>query len=58
VACLGRLESRLGRRPDLAVIPCTFSPNHWTDLAGVPYSEIELATGVPVELVPCRRIVV
>jgi len=58
IACLKRLIARLGRRPDLAVIPCTFSPNHWTDLAGVPYSEIELQTGVPVELTPCRRIVV
>lgn len=58
VACLQRLTARLGQRPDLAVIPMTFSPNHWTDLAGIPYSEIELRTGVPVELVPCRRIIV
>ncbi len=58
IACLERVAARLGRPPDLALIPCTFSPNHWTDLAGVPYSEIELRTGVPVELVPCRRIVV
>jgi hypothetical protein len=58
VACLRRITAARGRRPDLAVIPATFSPNHWTDLAGVPYSDIELRTGVPIELVPCRRIVI
>ena len=58
IGCLQRVSARLGRRPDLAAIPCTFSPNNWTDLAGVPISDIELRTGIPVELIPCRRIVV
>ncbi len=58
VACLERVKSRLGRTPDLAVIPSTFSPNNWTDLSGVPYSEIQLRTGVAIELVPCRQIIV
>jgi len=56
IACLNRLTRKLGRKPDLAIIPCTFSPNYWTDLAGVPYSEIELHTGIAVELVNCARI--
>jgi sulfatase maturation enzyme AslB (radical SAM superfamily) len=58
IACLKRVTSRLGKKPDLAVIPSTFSPNNWTDLAGVPYSEITVQTGVPVELVPCKQIIV
>ena len=58
IGCLQRLTAKLGRRPDLAAIPSTFSPNHWTDLAGVPFSEIEQRTGVAVDLIPCRRIVI
>jgi len=58
IACLKRLTKKLGRTPDLAVIPSTFSPNNWTDLAGVPYTEVQLQTGIAVELVPCRQIVV
>jgi MoaA/NifB/PqqE/SkfB family radical SAM enzyme len=58
IACLRRIISKLGRVPDLAVVPATFSPNNWTDLAGIPYSEIQLQTGVAVELVNCKQIVV
>jgi hypothetical protein len=58
VACLRRVTGALGRRPDLALIPATFTPDNWTDLAGVPYSEIALQTGVPVELIRCRQIVI
>lgn len=58
IACLKRVTRKLGRTPDLAVVPSTFSPNNWVDLAGVPYTEIQLQTGVPVELVPCKQIVV
>ena len=43
-------------RPDLALIPATaFSP--WgRDISNTSYLEIERATGVPVELVPCQMV--
>ena len=58
IDCLQRFKAKLGRVPDLAVIPATFSPNNWMDLAGTSYAEIEIQTGVPVELVPCSQIVI
>lgn len=43
-------------RPDLLVIPASFSPNGYMDLTGVSYSVIEQATGVPVLLAKCSTI--
>jgi hypothetical protein len=58
IACIQHMVRTLDRKPDLTLIPSTFSSNYWVDLAGVPYSEIELQTGIPVELVPCARILI
>jgi len=43
-------------RPDLVVIPSSFARGWGRDLCGVSYLEIERATGIPVELLPCERI--
>ena len=43
-------------KPDLMVIPASFSPNGYVDLLGVSYSVIEQETGVPVILAKCSTI--
>lgn len=43
-------------RPDLIVIPESFSPNGYTDLIGLPYSTIEKETQTPVLLAKCSTI--
>jgi MoaA/NifB/PqqE/SkfB family radical SAM enzyme len=43
-------------KPDLIVIPESFSPNGYTDMLGVSYSVIEHETGVPVLLAKCSTI--
>jgi NifB/MoaA-like Fe-S oxidoreductase len=43
-------------KPDLLVIPSSFSPNGYTDLTGVSYSAIEQETGIPVMIAKCTAI--
>jgi radical SAM protein with 4Fe4S-binding SPASM domain len=47
---------RSGRDIDLAIVPSTFLCRFDQDLRGHSFRWIERATGVPVELLPCRRI--
>ncbi len=49
-------EKKHSIKPDLIVIPNSFSPNGNTDLLGVSYSAIEQATGAPVILAECSQI--
>lgn len=46
-----------GVSPDLLLIPESFSSNHHIDILGVSYSAIEIATGIPVRLMPCSQII-
>lgn len=50
-------QERQGIKPDLIIIPSSFTYNNNTDLLGVSYSSIEYATGIAVELVRCSPIV-
>ena len=50
-------EDRQGIKPDLIIIPSSFTYNNNTDLLGVSYSSIEYATGIAVELARCSPIV-
>jgi uncharacterized Fe-S cluster-containing radical SAM superfamily protein len=43
-------------RPELILLPSSFTHNNMSDLLGVPYSSIESATQIPVALVPCHHI--
>ena len=45
-----------GDPPDLIVLPSSFATEFGRDLLGVPYLEIERRLDIPVELVPCPRI--
>jgi sulfatase maturation enzyme AslB (radical SAM superfamily) len=54
---LRRLQ-RAGYRPDLAIIPSTFTNSWGLDLLGHSYLEIERRTGVKIELVMARRVMV
>jgi sulfatase maturation enzyme AslB (radical SAM superfamily) len=49
---------RMGYRPDLAIIPSTFTNSWKLDLLGHSYFEIERRTGVKIELLPVRRVMV
>jgi len=48
----------LGYCPDLAIIPSSFACEWGFDLLGRSYTEIERRTGIPVELLEVRRIMV
>ena len=52
------LLARFGYRPDLAIIPNSFADSWGMDLLCRSYMEIERHTGVPVELLPVRRVMV
>lgn len=43
-------QQKQGIKPDLIVLPNSFSPNKNNDLLGISYSSIELVTGIPVIL--------
>ncbi len=45
-----------GEPPDLILLPATFASEFGRDLLGVPYMEIERQLDIPVELLPCPRI--
>jgi hypothetical protein len=47
----------VGYRPDL-IIPSSFVNSWGFDILGTSYKEIERCTGIPVELLPVRRIMV
>ena len=47
---------RQGTRPDLLILPGSFSPDGFTDLVGVPVSTISQRTGIPVERIDCAYI--
>lgn len=52
------LLARLGYRPDLVIIPSSFTNSWRLDLLGHSYTEIERRTGTTVELLPVRRVMV
>lgn len=56
VAAVSDLERERGERPDLVLVPSTFTRDNWVDLLGVPWSAIEQATGCLVELIPVQQI--
>lgn len=43
-------------RPDLIIIPSSFTVGKGFDILGVSYLEIERQLGIPVELLPCHKI--
>ena len=51
-------QQKRGIKPDLIILPNSFSPNKNNDLLGISYSSIELVTGIPVELADCTNITI
>lgn len=49
---------QLGYQPDLAIIPSSFTSRWGFDIIGCSSNEIERRSGVPVELLPVRRVMV
>jgi hypothetical protein len=49
-------QEKQGLKPDLIILPNSFSPNNTTDLLGVSYSSLEYITGIPVEIAGCTHI--
>jgi len=49
-------QDQHGIKPDLVIIPSSFTCNNNMDLLGVSYSSIEYATGIPVELAWCSHL--
>jgi len=56
VAAVEGFCSEVGYRPDLVLIPSTFTRNLWVDLLGVPWTAVEQATGCRVELLRVQRL--
>jgi hypothetical protein len=44
--------------PDLIILPSSFTTEFGCDLLGVSYTEIERVLNIPVELLPCRQIII
>jgi hypothetical protein len=47
-----------GVTPDLIALPSSFATEFGYDLLGVSYTELERALDIPVELIPCPRIMI